>query len=300
MLTGPSVETGVVPRSAARGSLGCPRTRGGIPLRTVRIEDPADPAVAEYATMRDGELGGMQRADHGVFVAEGRNPVRELLASDHGVESLLVEERRLDQAAELLGDHDVLVYVAERAVFRAIVRFRLHQGIVGLGLRKPPGLLAEAVAGAELVAAFEEVNDHENLGVVFRSARALGVDAVAFGPRSCDPLYRRCVRVSMGHVLHVPYASTSDWPAGVVQLQDQGLRTVALATGDDAVPLDQVPGGIPTAVLLGAEGPGLTSGAVEAADVVARIPMAPGVDSLNVGVAASIAFHVLGPRGRRR
>ena len=269
-------------------------------LQTVRIEDPADPRVAAYATLRDGELGGMHRAEHGVFVAEGPNPVRELLASDHRVASLLVEERRLDLATELLAGHDTTVYVAARPVFRGIVRFRLHQGVVALGLRRPPAVLGDVVADAGLVAAFEEVNDHENLGVVFRSARALGVDAVALGPRSCDPLYRRCVRVSMGHVLHVPFASTAAWPQGVRDLHAHGLRTVALATSPDAVPLDEVASGVPTAVLLGAEGPGLTDAALAAADVVARIPMADGVDSLNVGVAASIAFHVLGPGGRRR
>lgn len=268
-------------------------------MRTVQVEDPADPAVAPYATLRDGELGALQRVDHGVFVVEGPNPVRELLASPFGTESLLVEARRLDLARELVGDRDLPVYVAEREVFRAIVRFRLHQGVVALGLRQRPQEVDEVVRGASLVAAFEEVNDHENLGVVFRSARALGVDAVAFGPRSCDPLYRRCVRVSMGHALHVPFATTRPWPDGVRQLADAGLRTVALATTPDAVPLDELGIGVPTAVLLGAEGPGLTEEAVAAADVVARIPMAPGVDSLNVGVAASIAFHVLGPRGRR-
>lgn len=236
-----------------------------------------------------------------MFVVEGPNPVRELLASGYGAESLLVEERRLHLATELLaGQDDVTVYVAERSVFRGIVRFRLHQGVVALGLRQAPARLADAVRGARLVAAFEEINDHENLGVVFRSARALGVGAVAFGPRSCDPLYRRCVRVSMGHALHVPFATTADWPRGVTDLHALGLRTVALATSPDAVPLDEVATGEPTAVLLGAEGPGLTPEAVEAADVVARIPMADGVDSLNVGVAASIAFHVLGPRGQRR
>jgi tRNA G18 (ribose-2'-O)-methylase SpoU len=242
----------------------------------------------------------MQRAGHGVFVAEGPNPVRELLASAYATDSLLVEERRLGVAAGLLDGRDVPVYVAARPVFRGIVRFRLHQGIVALGQRQAPGVLADVVRGGRLVAAFEEVNDHENLGVVFRSARALGVDAVAFGPRSCDPLYRRCVRVSMGHVLHVPFATTTAWPAGVHQLRQLGLRTVALATSQDAVPLDEVAVGEPTAVLLGAEGPGLTEASVEAADVVARIPMAAGVDSLNVGVAASIAFDALGPRGVRR
>ena len=275
-----------------------PPTEAG--LQTVAIDDPADPRVAAYATLRDGELGGMRRAGHGVFVVEGPNPVRELLDSDYATESLLVEERRLDLAADLLGRRDVPVYVAPRPVFRGIVRFRLHQGVVALGLRRPPGVLADVVAGSALLAAFEEVNDHENLGVVFRSARALGVDAVAFGPRSCDPLYRRCVRVSMGHALHVPFATTAPWPQGVDELRQLGLRTVALATSDRAVPIEEVATGIPTAVLLGAEGPGLTPAAVAAADVVARIPMAPGVDSLNVAVAASIAFHVLGPRGRRR
>lgn len=268
-------------------------------MRTNRIEDPADPAVAPYATLRDGELGALQRADHGVFVVEGPNPVRELLVSGYGTESLLVEARRLDLARDLVGERDLLVHVAERDVFRAIVRFRLHQGVVALGLRRPPAVLADAVRGARLVAAFEEVNDHENLGVVFRSARALGVDAVAFGPRSCDPLYRRCVRVSMGHVLHVPFATTAPWPAGLAQLHAAGLRTVALTTDRDARPLREVATGEPTAVLLGAEGPGLTEEAVAAADVVARIPMAPGVDSLNVAVAASIAFHELAPHGAR-
>ncbi len=268
-------------------------------MRTLQVTDVDDPRVAAYATLRDGELGGMHRADLGVFVAEGPNPVRELLRSPYGTESLLVEEKRLDAARELVGDRDLPVYVASREVFRGIVRFRLYQGIVALGLRLPGSSVADAVAGATLVAAFEAINDHENLGVVFRSARAMGVDAVTFGPQSCDPLYRRCVRVSMGHALHLPFAVTEPWPAGVTQLHDAGLRTIALATSPDAVPLDSLADGVPSAVLLGAEGPGLTPEAVEAADVVARIPMVPGVDSLNVGVAASIAFHVLGPAGKR-
>jgi len=264
------------------------------------VTDPADPTVAAYATLRDGELGAHARRGRGVFVVEGPNPVRELLASGWDVDSLLVERRRLDAVREMLDGRDVPVHVAEREVFRGIVRFRLHQGIVALGLRPHPRPVADVVAGARLVAAFEEVNDHENLGVVFRSARALGVDALVLGPRSCDPLYRRCVRVSMGHALHVPFATGADWPAGVDELHAAGLRTVALATTPEAVPLDELADGTPSAVLLGAEGPGLSDAAVAAADVVARIPMAPGVDSLNVGVAASIAFHVLAPRGARQ
>jgi tRNA G18 (ribose-2'-O)-methylase SpoU len=269
-------------------------------VRVHEVTDPADPAVAVYATLRDGELGAHERRGRGVFVVEGPNPVRELLASGWGVDSMFVEAGRIGRAEALVGDRDVLVHVAQRQVFRDVVRFRLHQGVVALGLRPDPLDVPSAVAGVHLVAAFEEVNDHENLGVVFRSARALGVGAVVLGPRSCDPLYRRCVRVSMGHALHVPFATGAGWPEGVAELSAAGLRTVALATSPDAVPLDELADGVPSAVLLGAEGPGLTAAAVDAADVVARIPMAPGVDSLNVGVAASIAFHVLGPRSDRR
>lgn len=268
-------------------------------VRTTTVTDPGDPRVAAYATLRDGELGAASRRADGVFVVEGPNPVRELLASSYEPVSLLVEEGRRDRAAAIVGDRDVPVLVADRSVFRAIVRFRLHQGVVALGRRRPAPPLAEVLAGARLVAAFEAVNDHENLGVAYRSARALGVDAVALGPRSCDPLYRRCVRVSMGHVLHVPTATTAPWPAAVEELRGAGLRTVALATAQDAVPIDDLADGVPTAVLLGAEGPGLGAPTVAAADVVARIPMVPGVDSLNVGVAASIAFHVLAADGRR-
>lgn len=264
-------------------------------MHTVHIDDPEDARVAPYATLRDGELGGAHRAEHGVFVAEGPEPVRELVASAYEVDSLLVEERRLGKVAGLLDGTTPTVYVARREVFRAIVRFRLHQGIVALGLRRPPVPFEQALRGATTVAAFEEINDLENLGVVCRTARALAADAIVLGPHSCDPLYRRCVRVSMGHVLHLPLAASRPWPQGVHDLAAAGLRTVALATGPDAVPLDEVAVGQPTAVLLGGEGPGLTDAAIEAADVVARIPMAPGVDSLNVGVAASIALHHLTP-----
>ncbi len=268
-------------------------------MRTTTVTDPGDPRVAPYATLRDGELGAASRRATGVFVVEGPNPVRQLFASPYEPVSLLVEDRRRDVAAAIVGDRDVPVLVADRSVFRAIVRFRLHQGVVALGRRRAWPPLREVLAGARLVAAFEAVNDHENLGVVYRSARALGVDAVALGPRSCDPLYRRCVRVSMGHVLHVPTATTAPWPGGVDELRGAGLRTVALATAPDAVPIDDLADGVPTALLLGAEGPGLDAASVAAADVVARIPMTPDVDSLNVGVAASIAFHALAPRGRR-
>jgi tRNA G18 (ribose-2'-O)-methylase SpoU len=150
------------------------------------------------------------------------------------------------------------------------------------------------------VAVLEGVNDHENLGALFRNAAALGVDAVLLGPRCSDPLYRRSVRVSMGHVLRVPFVELpGPWPASLDVLKAAGLRVAALTPAADAQPLTAQPftAASPTgqrvAVLLGAEGPGLTPEALAAADVRLRIPMAPGVDSLNVATAAAVAFHAL-------
>jgi tRNA G18 (ribose-2'-O)-methylase SpoU len=142
----------------------------------------------------------------------------------------------------------------------------------------------------------EGVNDHENLGALFRNAAALGVDAVLLGPRCADPLYRRSVRVSMGHVLRVPFVELAGpWPAALNRLRDAGLRIAALTPAPDAVPLSRSAAGTDrVALLLGAEGPGLSADALAAADLRIRIPMAPGVDSLNVATAAAVAFHVLG------
>jgi tRNA G18 (ribose-2'-O)-methylase SpoU len=141
----------------------------------------------------------------------------------------------------------------------------------------------------------EGLNDHENLGSIARSAVALGIDGLLLDPRCADPLYRRSVRVSMGHILTLPFAVLPDWPGGLATLHDAGYTTVALTPAADAVDL---PGLDPrehrrTAVLLGAEGPGLTPEAQQAATVRARIPMRPGVDSLGVAAAAAIAFATL-------
>jgi tRNA G18 (ribose-2'-O)-methylase SpoU len=149
---------------------------------------------------------------------------------------------------------------------------------------------------ARLVAVLEGVNDHENLGALFRNAAALGVDAVLLGPRCSDPLYRRSVRVSMGHVLRVPFAELpGPWPESLDVLRAAGMQVAALTPAADAVPLT-VSGlrGERVAVLLGAEGPGLSAEALAAADVRVRIPMAAGVDSLNVATAAAVAFHAVG------
>lgn len=155
---------------------------------------------------------------------------------------------------------------------------------------------AALVRDARLVAVLEGVNDHENLGALFRNAAALGVDAVLMGPRCSDPLYRRSVRVSMGHVLRVPFAELpGPWPASLDVLRAAGLRVAALTPAAGAVPLAASElRGERVALLLGAEGPGLSPEALAAADLKVRIPMSAGVDSLNVATAAAVAFHAVG------
>jgi tRNA G18 (ribose-2'-O)-methylase SpoU len=173
--------------------------------------------------------------------------------------------------------------------------FNLHRGIVASAHRTPSPAPESLLANATRVAVLERLNDHENLGSLFRNARAFGVDAVLLDPQTADPLYRRCVRVSMGHVLRVPFARFTAWPDGLETLRAHGFTVVALTPSCAAVPIDEVAASRPerVAIVLGAEGPGLTDETLALADVLVRIPMAGSVDSLNVATAAAIAFHRL-------
>jgi tRNA G18 (ribose-2'-O)-methylase SpoU len=262
-------------------------------ITPVRITDPDDPRVADYRALRDPELRKRYEHELGVFIAEGPNVVRALLASRYPTRSVLVDERRLDDLADDLAGRDLDVYVVTRDLLYDIVAFPLHQGAVACGSRLPLAVPDDVVAGARRVLVLDAMNDHENMGAAFRTARAFGVDAVLLGPRSADPLYRRCVRVSMGHVLHVPFAPLPELPGGYGVLRDAGLTTVALTPAPDAVDLADVDPDQPLALVLGAEGPGLDADAIDRADIRARIPIDPAVDSLNVSVAAGIALHAL-------
>ncbi len=260
-----------------------------------RIDDVGDPRIADYRALRDQDLRKRYENEAGVFIAEGPSPVAELVRSRFPVRSLLIAEQRLGDVGHLLADLDAPVYVADRALIDAAVRFKLVQGVVGCGQRMPDLSAAEVVDGASTVAILEGVQDPENLGAMFRNAAGLGVDGVLLGPGGCDPLYRRCVRVSMGHVLHVPYAPV-DVATAVDLVRAAGFRVLALTPAADGLDLREVPVGPRTAVLLGAEGPGLTDEVMAEADARVRIPMHNGVDSLNVSTAAAIAFHHLSRR----
>lgn len=231
------------------------------------------------------------------MIAEGVVVVRRMLASPYPLRALLGVARRFDELADDLAGVDVPAYTADADVMAEIVGFHLNRGVLAVADRAPMPEAAAFAAGARTLAVLEGVNDHENIGALFRNAAALGVDGVLLGPRCADPLYRRSVRVSMGHVLQVPFAVLPEpWPESLDLLRAAGLAVAALTPAADAVPLGATGlAGKRVALLLGAEGPGLTDAALAAADVRVRIPMAPGVDSLNVATAAAVAFHAVGP-----
>ncbi|MCU1451874.1 MAG: rRNA methyltransferase [Acidimicrobiales bacterium] len=270
----------------------------------VMVEDPDDPRLADYLALNDP--AGRRRVERAgqFFVVEGTLAIERLLTvPGWQVRSLLLLPRVAERLAERLGDrlHAVgaPVLVAPEPVLRRVVGFDLHRGALASVDRKPPAEPADVVTGTRLLLALEGVNDHENLGSLYRNAAAFGVGAVLLDPTSADPFYRRSVRVSMGHVLGIPTGRLEAFPAGVEQLHALGATVVALTPAPDAVALRELDvdafGGRPVVVLVGAEGPGLTATALDAADVRVRIPMAPGIDSLNVATAAAIVLHHLTP-----
>lgn len=262
------------------------------------VDDPHDPRLGDYAALTDAALRKRYEHHHGVLIAEGPNPVRALVRSPYPVRSVLLARPRVEVSRDVIAAVTAPVYVVEPAVLEAVVRFPLHQGVLACGERLAPADPAAVVAGRRRVLVLEGLNDHENLGTLARSARALGVDAVLLGPGTADPLYRRSVRVSMGHVLHLPLARVASVEEAVTVLRAAGLTSVALTADDGAEVLTVVGEALrtqPLAVWLGAEGPGLTAAALAAADRRLRIVTDPQVDSLNVAAAGAIALHALAP-----
>jgi tRNA G18 (ribose-2'-O)-methylase SpoU len=285
------------------------------------VEDPEDPRLELYRDLKDP--AGRNRLDGGqpVFVVEGKFAVDRLLVSRYTVRSLLVDEHNLTVAADVVAATQALgatVYVGSRALVAATVGFALHRGVVAVAQRPPPTapdqVLAGAVASARsrrpvLIAVLEGLNDHENIGALFRNAAAFGVAGILLDPTCADPLYRRSIRVSVGHVLLMPFARLTPWPSGLQHVRDAGFVVAALSPRPatdaslPAVSLTELEARVArsahhvgVAVLLGAEGPGLSDVSRAASDVVVGIPMADGVDSLNVATAAAVAFHALAGR----
>ena len=268
------------------------------------VEDPADPRLDGYRFLR--EPGRRRRIERNqeVFVAEGLVVLEALLSSPYRLRSALVSVGRADAAAELLAGVDAPLFVASPDVLAEVAGFSVHRGVVGLGERRPFPDPWNLVAATNLLVLVEGINDHENLGALYRNAAAFGAGAVLLDPTTADPLYRRCLRVSMGHALRVPTARVP-WPEALVRLRNEGWTVLALTPDPAAEDLRAVAEEIASrpgesgprrvALVVGAEGSGLSAEALAVAGRRVRIPMAGSVDSLNVATAAAVALYVVAP-----
>lgn len=293
-----------------------------------RLTSTDDERLADYLRLTDVVLRTRQEPERGLYIAESSTVIRRALAAGHRPRSFLMAERWLADLTDVLEaagggpDGDVPVFVAPEALLEEITGFHLHRGALAAMHRPPLTPVAELLAaarggrgarrvavledivdhtnvgaageidGPRRIAIFEDIVDHTNLGAAFRSAAALGVEAVLITPRCADPLYRRSIRVSMGTVFQVPWTRIDPWPGGLGELRAAGFVVAAMALTHESVPLDEFAAKLPDrlALVFGTEGDGLSRTALDAADVVVRIPMAGGVDSLNVAAAAAVAF----------
>jgi len=260
-----------------------------------RIDDPDDPRIADYRALTDVALRTAFEPPHGLFVAEGELVVRRALRAGHRLRSVLVDAKRTDQVADLAARAPL--YLATPAVLAAVTGFHVHRGVLASVHRPAERSAVELLAAADRVVVLEDVNTHTNIGAIFRCAGGLGMDAVLLSPSCADPLYRRSVRVSMGEVFAVPYARLDPWPASLALVRDAGFTVLALTPDPSALSLAELSDTDRRrpALLIGAEGPGLSAAALRAADRQVRIPMHHGVDSLNVAAAAAVASYALGP-----
>ena len=267
----------------------------------VEIDDPGDPRLADYRDLRDVELRTHLEAEHGLFLAEGEKVVRRAVESGFPARSFLMAKRWLDGLSDVLATTDAPCFVVTEAMAEQVTGFHVHRGALASLARLPLPGVPDVLAGARTVVVLEDIVDHTNVGAVFRSAAALGVDAVLLAPRCADPLYRRAVKVAMGAVFTVPYARLDDWYDALVHVARAGFTTVALTPASDALDIaDAVEGLDKVALVLGSEGHGLSPRWERTADRRAVIPMGRGIDSLNVAAATAVACYVTQRRSSGR
>ncbi|MET7285844.1 RNA methyltransferase [Streptomyces sp. NPDC005573] len=261
----------------------------------ITIEDPEDPRLGDYTDLTDVELRRRREPAEGLFIAEGEKVIRRAADAGYAMRSMLLTAKWADVMRDVIAGLSVPVYVVSPELAERVTGYHVHRGALASMARKPLPTTSEVLRSARRVAVMEAVNDHTNIGAIFRSAAALGMDAVLLSPDCADPLYRRSVKVSMGAVFSVPYARLETWPHGLSEVREAGFTLLALTPADQARALDEVaPQKLDrVALMLGAEGDGLSAKALAAADTWVRIPMSHGVDSLNVGAAAAVAFYAV-------
>ena len=271
----------------------------------VEITDFSAPELDVYARLTEAQLRIRPEAERGLFIAESPKVIQRALDAGYQPVSLLTERKHIEgQASQLLARlGDLPVYTADSDLLENLTGYSLHRGVLCAMKRMALPSVEEVCKTARRVAVLEGIVDPTNVGAIFRSAAALGMDAVLLTPTCCDPLYRRAARVSMGTVFQVPWTRIStvhtDWPdKGMAQLRHLGFKTAAMALSDDSVSIEDpaLAAEEKLAVILGTEGDGLANATIAGCDYTVKIPMAHGVDSLNVAAASAVAFWELRAR----
>ncbi len=264
-------------------------------MNIVHVTSLETDGIGIFASLTEAQLRNRLDPKAGVFIAESPKVIAVALDAGYEPVSMLCEEKHITgDAAPIIArcPDDMPVYTGSRELLTSLTGYRLTRGVLCAMRRRELPSTADVCAGARRIAVIDSVTDTTNIGAIFRSAAALGIDAVLLTPTSCDPLNRRAVRVSMGSVFLVPW-TWLDRPVG--KLTELGMKTAAMALTDDSVPVDdpQLCAEPRLAIVLGTEGDGLTRDVITACDYTVKIPMAHGVDSLNVAAAAAVAFWQL-------
>ncbi|HET7280094.1 MAG TPA: RNA methyltransferase [Dermatophilaceae bacterium] len=269
----------------------------------IRIETLSDERLLDYVGLTDVALRRRSEPEQGLYIAESEKVIRRALEAGHRPRSFLMAQRWLTDLGDVVADaeaHGTPVFVGDHDVIEALTGFHLHRGALASMQRPALPALDDILGGAQRVFVLEDIVDHTNVGAVFRSAAALGVDAVLVTPRCADPLYRRAIRVSMGTVFQVPWTRIDPWPGRIETLRAAGFVVATLALSESAIGLDELAANPPDrlALVLGTEGDGLSHRTIAGADLTVTIPMAGGVDSLNVAAAGAVAAWALRRRLR--
>ncbi|MFD5271129.1 TrmH family RNA methyltransferase [Streptomyces sp. NPDC058335] len=261
----------------------------------ITVEDPDDPRLRDYTGLTDVELRRKREPAEGLFIAEGEKVIRRARETGYEMRSMLLSSKWVDVMRDVIDELPAPVYAVSPELAERVTGYHVHRGALASMQRKPLPTATELLHSTRRVVIMEAVNDHTNVGAIFRSAAALGMDAVLLSPDCTDPLYRRSVKVSMGAVFSVPYARLHTWPKGLDLVREAGFTLLALTPDEKASSLDRAaPHTMDrVALMLGAESGGLSTQALVAADEWVRIPMSHGVDSLNVGAAAAVAFYAV-------
>ena len=259
----------------------------------IEIKSLEQPEVQVFSKLTEAQLRNRLNAEQGMFIAESPKVIRVALSAGYEPTALLCERKHISSdAADIVARcQDIPVYTGERELLSQLTGYTLTRGVLCAMRRPQPKTVAEVCRDARRIVVIDGVVDTTNIGAIFRSAAALGIDAVLLTPTSCDPLNRRAVRVSMGSVFLVPWT----WLDTYSTLHDLGFKTAAMALTDDSISLDdpRLKAEERLAIIMGTEGDGLPQQTIAEADYVVRIPMKHQVDSLNVAAAAAVAFWEL-------